>query len=139
MAKLCLNDWPNKSVTLSLITEDLSFLGSGISGSLTEVILLDESFLLFFSALLSSECLGTSGVCTEQPFSFAEWELELTSGLVVICLPAEHPIILAHKGRGFRQDHPMVKQMNSWFLQNQQSSVANRHLFKDNHLWDTQV
>ena len=50
------------------------------------------------------------GVCTVQPFSLAEWELELTSGLVVICLPAEHPIILAHKGRVSRQDHPMVKE-----------------------------
>lgn len=68
MAKLCLNDWPNKSVTLSLITEDLSFLGSGISGSLTEVILLDESFLLFFSALLSSECLGTSVMNTNKQY-----------------------------------------------------------------------
>ena len=68
MAKLCLNDWPNKSVTLSLITEDLSFLGSGISGSLTEVILLDESFLLLFSALLSSECLGTSVMNTNKQY-----------------------------------------------------------------------
>jgi len=40
--------------------ENMSFFGSGISGSLTEEMLLDESFLLVFKALLSSECLGTS-------------------------------------------------------------------------------
>ena len=44
-----------------------------------------------------------------QPFSLIEWELELTSGLVVRCLPAEHPIILAREGQGTRQDNPMVK------------------------------
>ena len=38
----------------------MSFFGSGISGSLTEEMLFDESFLLMFKALLSSECLGTS-------------------------------------------------------------------------------
>lgn len=54
------------------------------------------------------------GVCTVEPFSLTEWELELTSGLVVICLPAEHPIILAHKGRVSRQDHPMVKRLEPW-------------------------
>lgn len=47
-----------KIITLSL--ENMSFFGSGISGSLTEEMLLDESFLLVFKALLSSECLGTS-------------------------------------------------------------------------------
>ena len=50
------NEW--KIITLSL--ENMSFFGSGISGSLTEEMLLDESFLLVFKALLSSECLGTS-------------------------------------------------------------------------------
>lgn len=50
--------------TLSLDSnENKSFFGSGISGSLTEEILFDESFLLLFKALLSSECLGTSAMC----------------------------------------------------------------------------
>ena len=47
-----------KIITLSL--ENMSLFGSGISGSLTEEMLFDESFLLVFKALLSSECLGTS-------------------------------------------------------------------------------
>ena len=46
---------------LKIITlEHTSLFGSGISGSLTEEMLFDESFLLMFKALLSSECLGTS-------------------------------------------------------------------------------
>lgn len=50
-----------KIITLSLDSkENMSFFGSGISGSLTEEMLFDESFLLVFKALLSSECLGTS-------------------------------------------------------------------------------
>lgn len=60
------------------------------------------------------------GVCGVQPFSFVEWELELTSGLVVKCLPAEHPIILAHKGRGFRQENPMMKGLEPYFFIDQQ-------------------
>ena len=38
----------------------MSFFGSGISGSLTDEMLLFESFLLMVRALLSGECLGTS-------------------------------------------------------------------------------
>ena len=52
------------------------------------------------------------GECAAQPFSLVEWELELTSGLVVRCLPAEHPIILAHEGRGTRQDNPMMNSLS---------------------------
>lgn len=89
--------------------EQTSFFGSGISGSLTDEMLLLESFLLMQCALLSSKCLGTSEVWGEKPFSLVEWELELASGLVVKCLPAEHPIILAHEGQGTRQDNPMMK------------------------------
>lgn len=51
--------------------------------------------------------------CDDQPFSLVDWELELGSGLVVRCLLAEHPIILAHKGRGTRQHNPMMK---SWLF-----------------------
>ena len=53
--------------TLSLDSkENMSFFGSGISGSLIEEILFDESFLLLFNALLSSECLGTSAMQHKQ-------------------------------------------------------------------------
>lgn len=60
------------SVTLSLESiENMSVFGSGISGSLTEEMLLDESFLLQFSAvLLSSECLGTSTMYYKQNTPF---------------------------------------------------------------------
>ena len=50
-------------------------------------------------------------VCGDQPFSLVDCELELGSGLVVRRLLAEHPIILAHKGRGTRQHNPMMKSL----------------------------
>ena len=58
----------------------MSFFGSGISGSLTEEMLFDESFLLVLKALLSSECLGTS-VMRYKILNFNDSFSELNTGL----------------------------------------------------------